>query len=145
MYASTILYWAKFLGVPGSLLLAICTHESGLKNTINQYDGGSPSYGICQIKADTARMLGFAGELESDLMVPGLNAWYAAKYLGYQLKRYQGDWCKAVSAFNAGRYNPSTVVPGKPRNLRYVKGVTLYLDDKHKDLLACGPRKVVLE
>lgn len=143
MYAEIILKWARFWKVPGHLLLAICTHETGLKNIVHHNDGGSSSYGICQIKAETARSLNFSGK-DSDLMDPNVNAGYAAKYLLKQLDRYDGDWCMATAAYNAGRYNPS-VIPGKPRNLKYIKAVTLHLDDEHKDFLICGSRKVASE
>lgn len=140
-FSSIILYAAKSVGVSGSLLLAICTFESKLVNTISPHDNGSPSYGICQIKESTARMLGFNGQRE-DLMNPSINAKYAALYLKKQLERYDGDLCMATAAYNAGTYNPSKIVPGKPKNLKYVKGVTLHLDDQYKDMLICGPRKV---
>lgn len=119
MYTQIILAWAKYINVPGTLLLAICTHESGLKNIINENDGGSPSYGICQIKESTARESGFKGK-ESDLMKPEVNVLYAAKYLAKQLNRYNGDWTMAISAYNAGSYRESTGRPGCPRNMVYV-------------------------
>jgi soluble lytic murein transglycosylase-like protein len=141
MYSTIILAAAKVIGIPGSLLLAICTHESGLRNVEAPHDHGSPSYGLCQVKLDTAKILGFTGE-GSGLMDPETNAKYAAMYLKYQLDRYQGDWCSATAAFNAGSYLPSTKSPGKPKNFKYVKKVTLLLDKEHKDFLVCGPRKV---
>lgn len=143
-YSAIILGIAKSIGVPGSLLLAICTHESKLVNIIAPNDNGSPSYGLCQIKEDTAKMLGF-NEKPKRLMDPKVNVKYAALYLKMQLSRYDGDWCMATAAYNAGTYNPSMKVPGKPRNLQYVKGVVLHLDDKHKDFLICGARKVATE
>ena len=60
--ATIILAAAKSISVPGALLLAICTHESGLKNVTVQQDGGSPSYGVCMVKDGTARMVGFKGK-----------------------------------------------------------------------------------
>lgn len=65
-------------------------------------DGGSPSYGLCQVKLATARHMGFKGK-PSDLLKPDINADLAAKYLRYQLNRY-GSMEKALSAYNAGRY-----------------------------------------
>jgi hypothetical protein len=32
-----------------------------------------------------------------------VNAFYAAKYLKYQLNRYDNDWHKAIDAYNKGR------------------------------------------
>lgn len=121
-YKTIILLAAKKASVSGSLLLAICTHESGLKNIMVKSDGGSPTYGICQIKQETAKMQGWTGEAKL-LMNPRTNAKYAALYLKFQLDRYEGDEIKAVSAYNAGRYNESHISPGNPRNLRYVNNV----------------------
>jgi soluble lytic murein transglycosylase-like protein len=140
--ASIILAAAKATGIPGVLLLAICTHESKLNNVVVQDDNGSPSYGVCQIKEETAKMVGFTDS--EDLMQPKTNAKYAALYLKKQLDRYDGNWCKATAAYNAGSYNPS-VIPGKPRNLKYIKSITLLLDEKHKDKLICGARKIASE
>jgi soluble lytic murein transglycosylase-like protein len=140
-YSAIILSIAKVVGVPGALLLAICTQESNLQNIVAPYDHGSPSYGLCQIKQDTAKSLGYTGNGDG-LMIPDVNARYAAKYLKMQLDRYDGDWCKSVAAYNSGTYNPSTIVPGKPKNLKYVKAVKLLLDEEHRDFLICGPRKV---
>lgn len=139
-YTAIILAIAKAAGVPGSLFLAICIHESKLLNVVTPHDNGSPSYGLCQIKESTARMMGFKGPINK-LMDPYINAKFSALYLKKQLERYNWDLCMATAAYNAGSYNPSNI-PGKPRNLKYVRGVTLHLDDEHKDLLICGPRKV---
>jgi soluble lytic murein transglycosylase-like protein len=131
---------AKSIGVPVSLFIAICTHESGLQNVMVPHDGGSPSYGYCQLKEATARTVGFKGNAK-DLMKPAVNAKYAAKYLKFQLERYDGDWCKATAAYNAGTYNPSHKAPGKPRNIKYINHVILHLDEEHRDYLVCGAPK----
>ena len=160
-FTALILATAKTVGVPASLFLAICTHESNLHNIVVPHDGGSASYGLCQIKEDTAKDLGYRGiatgpvqpsytmpgALEpagkpKGLMVPSVNVLYAAKYLKKKLEQYDNDWCKATAAYNAGTYNPSTKLPGKPRNFKYIKKVVLHLDNEHKDYLVCGARKV---
>lgn len=138
-YINTIIFAAKTVKVPSALLLAICMHESKLNNHVNQFDGGSPSYGICQIKEDTARDMGFKGKTEK-LMEPYTNAYYAAKYLKYQLQRYDNDFCRATAAYNAGTFNKSQVMPGYPRNLKYVRNVQKHLDHKLKNKLSCSPR-----
>src|ERR1035437_10070172 len=89
-YSTIILLAAKKVSISGSLLLAICTHETGLQNIAWMNDVNSPSYGICQVKESTARQLGFKGMAE-DLMNPKENARYAALYLKYQINRYQGN------------------------------------------------------
>lgn len=135
-YSAIILLAAKKAGVSGALLLAICTHESGLNNVFVPHDNGSPTYGICQVKYDTAKMLGFTGEAK-DLMVPSVNAKWAASYLKYQKKRYDGNWCKATAAYNSGTYNESKKVPGCPRNLKYVKNVQRKLEETLQFKLSC--------
>lgn len=136
-YETVILLAAKKAAVSGALLLAICTHESGLKNIESKQDGGSSSYGICQVKYETAKMIGFTGQAK-DLMVPEKNAKWAARYLRYQFDRYEDDWCKVTAAYNSGTYNESKKVPGKPRNLAYVKYVQKKLDEGLQSKLSCN-------
>lgn len=139
-FESIILAAAKAAKVSGALLLAICTHESGLNNITVPHDGGTPSYGICQVKYDTAKMLGFSGK-EKDLMLPKVNAKWAASYLKYQETRYDGDWCKIAAAYNAGTYNESKKKPGCPRNLTYVRNVQSKLHEDLQSNMECGTVK----
>jgi soluble lytic murein transglycosylase-like protein len=131
-----ILSIAKSVGVPGSLLLAICTHESNLDSTVIVHDNGSPSYGLCQIKFDTAKSLGFTGDAK-ELMIPKVNVKYSALYLKMQLDRYGWNWCRATASYNSGTYNPSKF-PNIPRNIKYVNHIINLLDEAHKPLLRCG-------
>ena len=136
-YVSIILSAAKTAKVSGTLLLAICSHESNnFTQTFVQYDGGSPSHGICMVKESTARFLGYKGTTKN-LHNPSINAKYSALYLKYQLDRYEGDTCKATAAYNAGKFNESKKYPGKPRNLKYIKRVQEKLPDGHQKLLSC--------
>lgn len=135
-FETIILLAAKKIGVSGTLLLAICTHESRLQNVFVPHDGGSPTYGICQVKEDTARMLGHKGEAKV-LMNPEENAKWAAEYLKYQLNRYDNDTCKAVAAYNAGKYNESKKKPGYPRNYLYIKKVQKHIPEIMKHELSC--------
>lgn len=146
-FTAIILAAAAKAKVSGALLLAICTYETNLKNVIVPHDGGSPSYGICQVKYDTAKMLGFKGKAE-DLMNPKVNAKFAAKYLKYQENRYDltdsendDNWCKITAAYNAGTYKESKKVPGKPRNLKYVRRVQKRLPENLQSLLSCETLK----
>jgi soluble lytic murein transglycosylase-like protein len=135
-YTTIIALAAKKASVSAALLLAICTHESGLNNILVPHDGGSATYGICQVKYETAKMLGFEGRAK-DLMTPEINAKWAAQYLKFQHERYDGDWCKTVAAYNAGKYNESKKVPGKPRNLKYVRYVQRNLAEDLQSKLSC--------
>ena len=136
-YETIILAAAKAAKVSGTILLAICTHESNLQNITTQHDGGSPSYGICQVKYETAKMVGFEGK-ETDLENPKTNAKWAAEYLKYQYERYDHNWCQAVAAYNAGKYNESKIAPGCPRNLKYVRHVQEKVAIYMKPQLSCN-------
>lgn len=136
---SIIVKAAKTAKVSSALLLAICSHESNnFKMNYSHNDHGSPSYGICQLKEASARQLGFIGKKE-ELMNPRINARYAAAYLKYEQNRYgENDWVKLVSSYNSGSYMESKVVPGCPKNLRYVKKVQKFLDVENRSRLDCG-------
>ena len=95
---------ATALQINFSTIAGICWVESNHRNVLNKDDGGSPSYGICQIKLATAHM--FNNKLKAeDLMIPAVNIYYASRYFKYQTKRYRKhkfpDYC-AISAYNAG-------------------------------------------
>lgn len=111
-----LIFAAYIHALPPSIMAALCDVESNHRpNVINLQDGGSPSYGLCQIKLETARDIGFEGEADS-LMNPAINAYYAAKYLRLQLDRYDGNLKKAVAAYNRGHFssnNPNKVYTDK--------------------------------
>jgi soluble lytic murein transglycosylase-like protein len=133
IYSNMILSLANLIGVSGSLLLAICTVESGGNNILKPNDGLTPTFGVCQIKAMAAKQVDFKGR-ESDLMEPRINIWYAARYLKYQLLRYHGDIYKAISAYNAGSWKRNKGLD-KPKNIAYIDKVINTLKDK--ELLVC--------
>lgn len=118
---------AKKVGVASSLLIAICTQETGLKNVDVENDKGTPSIGACQLKMGTVLDMGFHGT-RKELAKPETNAIWAAKYLKKQLDRYNNNVCRATAAYNSGSYheNPRT---GKPRNFRYIKAVKNLIQD----------------
>ena len=140
MYETIILAAAKAANVSGPLLLAICMHESGLSNINVPLDGGSTSYGLCQLKENTASLFGFDNESEN-LNNPKTNAKYAALYLKYQLNRYDGSWVMATAAYNSGTYNPSNRALGCPRNLKYLRNVQRKLEKELQPRMHCGVSK----
>lgn len=88
--------------IPPGLLESLCFVESKHNpDAVHKDDGKTDSLGICQVKLNTARWLGFTGDAKL-LMRPDINIFYAAKYLGHQLKRYRGDLSQAVIAYNQG-------------------------------------------
>lgn len=96
-----IIVSAQF-NLPPGLLSSLCYVES--RHDLNAYhsdDGRGNSVGICQIKIDTAKDLGFKGT-EKELMKPENNIYYAGAYLQHQRTRYNGSITKAVIAYNIG-------------------------------------------
>ncbi len=89
------------MNLPPNLLSSLCYVESKHDiAAIHHDDGNSDSLGICQIKHDTAKWLGFKGSKE-ELMRPDINIKYAGLYLRYQIKRYNSV-SKAVISYNRG-------------------------------------------
>ena len=133
---------AKVAKISGILLLGICSHESNaFTMNYSKNDHGSASIGICQVKLATSRMVGF-NLTEKQLMNPRINALVAARYLKFQQRRYGNDWVLLTASYNAGRYNPSSKVPGCPKNLKYVRLVQKRLPEEFKSRLQCGGTEV---
>ncbi len=117
--AAIFLVAANTADLPQGLLDALCWVES--RHSVSAYkphDGGRASLGVCQVQERTAREMGYTGTLEALQSDPEVNAFYAAKYLRYQLDTYDGDVVKAVAAYNLGHYEESA--PGIPVNASYV-------------------------
>jgi soluble lytic murein transglycosylase-like protein len=143
-YLTIITAAAKAVGVSATLLFAICSHESrDFTLDYSEYDNGSPSYSVCQVKKDTAVMLGWKGKNPMELRNPHVGIKYAALYLKYQQDRpeYGKDWVKLVSAYNAGSYNESSKKPNCPRNLKYLRLVQEKLPKHLQHKLDCGKKK----
>lgn len=112
---------AQKYDIDESVLKGLVATESSFRpQVINKADGktiASQSRGLTQIKPATAAVLGFRGTPET-LLKPEVNLEYGAKYLSKQLKRYSGDYEKALSAYNAGT--------ATAKNPQYVKKVLTY-------------------
>lgn len=118
---------ANKVGIASELLIALCMTETNLRNVDVMNDGGTPSYGVCQVKLETANWLGKVYKKDSlkkyteeDMRDVRKNAKAAALYLKRQIDRYNGDLCKAVAAYNAGSFKESTKFSGLPFNWKYV-------------------------
>ena len=142
-YIQLITAAAKTAKVSAVLLYAICAHESrDFTLDYAQYDNGSPSYGVCQIKENTARLLGYQGDA-MQLRNAEIGIKYAALYLAYQVKRYgDKDWVKLIASYNAGSFIESVKRPGCPKNLRYVNLVKQKLKKDLQNKLICGIKEL---
>lgn len=93
---------AQLSGVPPEALMAICYQESSLRShVIVEKDGGSASYGLCQIKLNSAREV-LGGIAPKHLLDPFLNSLVAGKYLSKMIKRYNGRLDCGINAYNTG-------------------------------------------
>ncbi len=107
---------AVHFNVDPALMYAMCKVESMcIAKTINRNDGNkaqkakgiiSRSHGLFQLKLATARGLGFKGT-STELLAPGVNSYYAAKYVRYIYDKYGHDTVRAISIYNAGHYTNS--------------------------------------
>lgn len=115
-YLQIIVGAAKAAKVSSAVLYAICSFESNnFMYDYTLYDNGTPSFSVCQIKSGTAKLLGWNGKDEMELRNPYVGIKFAAKYLRYQMDRYDGDSCKAVAAYNSGTFIESKKMPGFPK------------------------------
>lgn len=107
-----------------NLLLSTCQVETNLRNVIVKNDGGSPSYGICQVKLGTAKSIDPVAN-PNKLMDPYYNALIAGKYIKRMIKRFDGYTWKAIGAYNAGPTKMSRWLDlyGKPMNITYIEKV----------------------
>lgn len=136
---------ATKVGISPALLISVCMTETNLRNVDVPNDGDSTSYGVCQVKLKTAHFMARVHKKprislfgSDDMRVIENNAKVAALYIKYQLDRYEGDACKAVAAYNAGRFKESSQYPGVPFNWKYVEKVEGHLGQN----LGCADRSV---
>lgn len=116
--------------LPDNLLESVCFVESSNRpHAIHKDDGSQDSVGLCQLHLSTARQMGFKGSAKS-LLRADVNAFYAAKYLSYQINRYNGSIHKAISAYNAGTYRENS--RGIARNQAYVDKVFNQYDQRNR-------------
>lgn len=102
-----------------SVLAGVCYKESRFHpRKVHHDDGSTDSYGLCQIKLELARALGYQGT-EKGLLKADVNALFAAKALRYHQGRTHGGE-EMIAAYNAGRVRRKG---GVIRNIAYVRAV----------------------
>ncbi len=88
--------------VPRNLMHAIVQQESRYNANAVNHNAPISSYGIGQITINTAKDR--CGLQSGDIMDIRKNLDCAAKILNWQLKRYNGDEWKTISAYNNGSF-----------------------------------------
>lgn len=89
--------------VDPNLLLALCYKETKLVQVNSPNDGGSTSWGPCQVKEISARQVASEGDIQD--LEDSIDI--AAKYLSYNIKRC-GTVEAGVAAYNYGHCKPTT-------------------------------------
>ena len=97
-YRDLIAREARSQNVPRELVEGVVQVESG-GNALAV--GTVGEVGLMQIRPQTARMLGFAGET-ADLFRPETNVHYAATYLAGAWRLAKGDLCRTLMKYRAG-------------------------------------------
>jgi hypothetical protein len=85
-------------GVPYRLANAVVTIESSYNPHVANRSG---ALGLMQIKAQTARGLGFSGPAQS-LLNPDVNVRYGMRYLALAYRQSGGDLCHTVMRYESG-------------------------------------------
>ena len=88
-------------GLSADLFERVCWVESRHRNVITHNDGGSPSYGPCQIKLVAARTIDPRITRQA-LTKPHVSTRLAALYLARQIRRAGGDIDCGLLLYNQG-------------------------------------------
>lgn len=105
---TTIEQAATRVGVPVELMLAVAWVESSCRVSLPpRLDGTTPSYGLFQIKLETAQWVDTVYKHKKSVTAAKLNntymnAFYASKFMKLLLKRYKGNQAMAIDAYNKG-------------------------------------------
>ncbi len=108
---------ARKYDLPEKLVRSVIRHESNFDPTAVSPAGAQ---GLMQLMPGTARELGVKDPFDIRQNIDG-----GARYLRQMIDQFDGDWRKALAAYNAG---PGTVrkyggVPPYPETRRYVRKV----------------------
>jgi soluble lytic murein transglycosylase-like protein len=98
MFDDIIAVNAVAYSVPEAWIRAVIATESSWRPSIISADGG---YGLMQLMPDTARALGYSGDV-SGLLDPETNIGLGTKLLGQLRARYGDDVQAVYSAYNSG-------------------------------------------
>jgi len=122
--AAAIARWSPVYGVAidPALVHAVIHRESTHGLALESVEPrGRRSYGPMMVLDTTAA--GYGVKDPATLKAPGLGILYGVRYLAEQLRRFNGDAARAVSAYNAGPGNAVRGSSGRFPNQVYVDAV----------------------
>lgn len=92
----------NYFRLPRGLINAVGKVESSSIHTkYSPHDGGSPSYGLLQIKRAAAMEMGFKGPVKK-LLNANVNVYYGAAYLAKLHRKTAGDLARTLTCYNSG-------------------------------------------
>jgi soluble lytic murein transglycosylase-like protein len=86
-------------GIKKEVVLGIIRIESNFKNTSVNPENG---IGYMQVRLKTARWIKCGARKNRDLKIAWMNVKCGCEYLRQSLERFDGDYSKAIAAYNAG-------------------------------------------
>lgn len=96
-YSPMVEKYAKQYGLDADVVKAMVRRESGFNPSLTSKKG---AMGLMQLMPGTAKSLGVKNGYDPEQSIAG-----GTKYLAQLLKRYNGDYRKAVAAYNGGPGN----------------------------------------
>jgi len=116
-------YYANQYGLDPTVFRRMIMQESGFDPAAENERSGA--LGIAQIMEDSARQPGYGVDPIEDRLDPEQSLRFGAQYLRAMLDRYDGDYSRALAAYNAG---PTTVdraggIPDIAETQNYVRNI----------------------
>lgn len=116
-------YYANQYGLDPVIFRRMIMQESGFNPEARNERSGA--LGIAQIMEDSARQPGFGIDPIEDRLDPDQSLRFAAQYLRAMLDRYDGDYGRALAAYNAGpgRVDEAGGIPDISETQTYVANI----------------------
>jgi len=116
-------YYADQYGLDPTVFRRMIMQESGFNPEARNERSGA--LGIAQIMPDSARQPGFGIDPIEDRLDPEQSLRFGAQYLRAMLDRYDGDYARALAAYNAGpgRVDEAGGIPDIAETQNYVANI----------------------
>ena len=133
----------KSYSVPDALIKAIIRAESNFDPRAKRHEAnvGDYSYGLMQVRCDTAKWMGWNGNC-GDLLNPETNIQVGTKFLAYLQAQFPNDIERVISAYNAGPGNAERpfVNPGYVNKvLGFLRGYNFVIEDEKNSVVTLRP------